>query len=78
LPSSLKIRIFEVKNPESWQNGPANSAGFRPAMRDSTIASVLESWQNGYCTSLENWRPQGLGGSNPSLSALLLCFVSRQ
>ncbi len=30
-----------------------------------------ESWQNGYCTSLENWRPQGLGGSNPSLSAYL-------
>ena len=29
-----------------------------------------EGWQNGYCTSLENWRPQGLGGSNPSPSAL--------
>jgi hypothetical protein len=29
----------------------------------------LESWQNGYCTSLENWRAQALGGSNPSLSA---------
>ena len=28
-----------------------------------------ESWQNGYCTGLENRRPQGLGGSNPSLSA---------
>ena len=28
----------------------------------------MESWQNGYCTSLENWRPQGLGGSNPSPS----------
>ena len=27
-----------------------------------------EGWQNGYCTSLENWRPQGLGGSNPSPS----------
>jgi hypothetical protein len=33
--------------------------------------TVSESWQNGYCTSLENWRPQGLGGSNPSLSAFL-------
>src|SRR4051812_7734264 len=29
-----------------------------------------EGWQNGYCTSLENWRPQGLGGSNPSPSVL--------
>ena len=29
---------------------------------------TLEGWQNGYCTSLENWRPQGLGGSNPSPS----------
>ena len=29
----------------------------------------MESWQNGYCTGLENRRPQGLGGSNPSLSA---------
>jgi hypothetical protein len=28
----------------------------------------VEGWQNGYCTSLENWRPQGLGGSNPSPS----------
>jgi hypothetical protein len=28
----------------------------------------MEGWQNGYCTSLENWRPQGLGGSNPSPS----------
>src|SRR5687767_14663707 len=27
-----------------------------------------EGWQNGYCTSLENWRPQGLGGSSPSPS----------
>ena len=29
-----------------------------------------EGWQNGYCTSLENWRPQGLGGSNPSPSVV--------
>ncbi len=29
---------------------------------------MWEGWQNGYCTSLENWRPQGLGGSNPSPS----------
>src|SRR3954465_2373928 len=29
---------------------------------------LQEGWQNGYCTSLENWRPQGLGGSNPSPS----------
>ncbi len=27
-----------------------------------------ESWQNGYCTGLENRRPKGHGGSNPSLS----------
>jgi len=25
----------------------------------------MESWQNGYCTGLENRRPQGLWGSNP-------------
>lgn len=31
--------------------------------------ALAESWQNGYCTSLENWRPKGHGGSNPSLSA---------
>jgi hypothetical protein len=30
---------------------------------------IMESWQNGYCTGLENRRPKGLGGSNPSLSA---------
>jgi hypothetical protein len=29
---------------------------------------VLEGWQNGYCTSLENWRAKALGGSNPSPS----------
>src|SRR5688572_11674775 len=28
----------------------------------------MVGWQNGYCTSLENWRPQGLGGSSPSPS----------
>ncbi len=27
-----------------------------------------EGWQNGYCTSLENWRAQALGGSSPSPS----------
>ena len=30
--------------------------------------SVWERWQNGYCTGLENRRPKGLGGSNPSRS----------
>ncbi len=35
----------------------------------------LESWQNGYCTSLENWRPNGLGGSNPSLSAMYFVYI---
>jgi hypothetical protein len=34
----------------------------------ATLILWLEGWQNGYCTSLENWRPQGLGGSNPSPS----------
>ena len=29
-----------------------------------------EGWQNGYCTGLENQRPYGLGGSNPSPSAV--------
>ncbi len=29
----------------------------------------LEGWQNGDCTGLENRRPYGLGGSNPSPSA---------
>jgi hypothetical protein len=33
------------------------------------MAAVSESWQNGYCTGLENRRPQGLTGSNPVLSA---------
>ncbi len=33
------------------------------------FTGIAESWQNGYCTSLENWRPKGHGGSNPSLSA---------
>src|SRR3954466_14262882 len=37
----------------------------------------LEGWQNGYCTGLENRRPQGLGGSNPSPSVgLTLADVS--
>ncbi len=31
----------------------------------------MESWQNGYCTSLENWHPSGFPGSNPGLSAKL-------
>jgi hypothetical protein len=35
------------------------------------IDLLLESWQNGYCTGLENRRAQALGGSNPSLSATL-------
>ena len=37
-----------------------------------------EGWQNGYCTSLENWRPKGLGGSNPSPSVgltRLICLL---
>jgi hypothetical protein len=33
------------------------------------LLTKAEGWQNGYCTSLENWRPKGLGGSNPSPSA---------
>jgi hypothetical protein len=37
--------------------------------------SSVEGWQNGYCTSLENWRPQGLGGSNPSPSVVLIARV---
>ena len=36
----------------------------------------VEGWQNGYCTSLENWRPQGLGGSNPSPS-VAQCVMRR-
>ena len=35
---------------------------FRKPLRDQ------EGWQNGYCTSLENWRAQALGGSSPSPS----------
>ena len=31
--------------------------------------AVLEGWQNGYCTGLENRRPQGHQGSNPWPSA---------
>jgi hypothetical protein len=27
--------------------------------------AALEGWQNGYCTGLENRRPQGHQGSNP-------------
>ena len=35
-----------------------------------------EGWQNGYCTGLENRRPKGLGGSNPSPSAAT-CITKR-
>jgi hypothetical protein len=35
-----------------------------------TLILRAEGWQNGYCTSLENWRPQGLGGSSPSPSVI--------
>src|SRR6266550_3497995 len=52
-----------------------------PANKE-TVATAPESfilrgegWQNGYCTSLENWRPQGLGGSNPSPSVLAMDTV---
>lgn len=31
----------------------------------------LEGWQNGYCTGLENRRPKGLVGSNPTPSVTL-------
>src|SRR5262245_50170093 len=46
----------------------------RPAFVPSRIG-IAESWQNGYCTGLENRRPKGHGGSNPSLSAFT--FQSR-
>jgi len=39
-----------------------------PRQLGALILREQEGWQNGYCTSLENWRPQGLGGSNPSPS----------
>src|ERR1700736_3588855 len=39
-----------------------------PRWLATLILRMQEGWQNGYCTSLENWRPQGLGGSNPSPS----------
>ena len=38
--------------------------------RDRMRPHFAESWQNGYCTGLENRRPKGHGGSNPSLSAI--------
>ena len=52
---------------------PSKEDGIDPKIMDQLLLLVLllESWQNGYCTSLENWRPQGLGGSSPSLSARL-------
>jgi hypothetical protein len=41
----------------------------------------MEGWQNGYCTGLENRRPKGLAGSNPSpsaiISTLLRSFTAR-
>ena len=37
---------------------------------------LAESWQNGYCTGLENRRPKGLGGSSPSLSVTLLTSLN--
>ena len=40
-------------------------------------SNVAESWQNGYCTGLENRRPKGHGGSNPSLSATILIVNKR-
>src|SRR3954471_11149249 len=44
-------------------------AGRARAWLTNCFILIVEGWQNGYCTSLENWRPQGLGGSNPSPSA---------
>jgi hypothetical protein len=38
------------------------------------MVAQKESWQNGYCTGLENRRPQGLAGSNPALSASSFCI----
>ena len=35
------------------------------------LKALAESWQNGYCTGLENRRPKGHGGSNPSLSVTI-------
>lgn len=70
--------------PERAGRGHFNRYGFKSLARHSTrhssalfpgvVVSIsgdytTESWQNGYCTSLENWRPQGLTGSNPVLSA---------
>jgi hypothetical protein len=50
----------------------AHTAGkVRSTKSRRPLVLSLESWQNGYCTGLENRRPQGLGGSNPSLSAMV-------
>jgi hypothetical protein len=40
------------------------------------LREPLEGWQNGYCTSLENWRAQALGGSSPSPSVTRLTSSS--
>jgi hypothetical protein len=43
-----------------------------------TLREPLEGWQNGYCTSLENWRPQGLLGSNPRPSVPTYRNISKK
>ena len=54
-----------------------NSTNERGTIRDCSSADA-ESWQNGYCTGLENRRPKGHGGSNPSLSAIIPPSVTWQ
>jgi len=51
---------FEKQPPAGKQNGPSTPVDekHRPALRAMpAFVCSLESWQNGYCTSLENWRP---------------------
>lgn len=48
------------------------SRPLRKALCPDTFRESLEGWQNGYCTSLENWRAQALGGSSPSPSVALI------
>src|SRR5215831_13236531 len=49
---------------------PGDDAGTRADVNENQLYwnSFVEGWQNGYCTGLENRRPKGLGGSNPSPS----------
>ena len=66
LPPGMQVGRRLDRTTLRWLSAPRGADNF----------AALEGWQNGYCTGLENRRPQGLLGSNPRPSARASCHCS--